>query len=827
MIRTTTTLAALLTCSALAGQGPAAAHGTLSKTPLTTKSSPANSKSTAARTRPSPVLEPEELLIPIHSAPDDPVGGPYGVWTAAASFKASFHDGFCFYPFLGPSYSEHLPLAWHTESIHVGSTRVFDANEPMSAHSARRQKRESDWRYEYELRDGIVEAYDVSKAGIEQTFTIARRPTAKGDLVVTGRVTTKLTCSDVSAAHTALRFVDATGKVGVRYGEAFAVDARGDKIRITTRYSKGRIRLTVPSAWLDRAAFPLTIDPLMSPILLGFSTANSATVRTDVAPYAGDGNHLIVVAHSTQFTANDRDCYAQVMNDDFTNRQVIWLDVTTNWSTKEPSATRLNSANWGIAIERAFLNNRSGIRLYKHPIPSQGFMSGSHLYLKLPWAVTHRRPRVTGTIAAPNKALVVFNSDQTWTQADTNNTEVYGSHVDLVSNKFGPLFRVPGPANASRDRQHPTVEATRTSVGSVVVAWQERDNSSATNPWAIHARKVSDYSGPVGNVATLGDPSSSSSRSVPQIAGTGSSHLVAYHRQESAFVSSIRVHRFDWNNTTNPTTISTRTIATSTFLDKVTLQDVATAYGDVGSRLWALAYSKKGNQLWATRLGHTGAVVEQTQALSNLKGGASLCGRWPHSGFGLVAATSQSSFPLYGWRLLHSPDAANIPYGASCSGSISATVPPHAGMGSSVGPRFIGGKAGHAAILYVSANPASIPLPGPGCKMLVDTNALVLTHTTTLLPYGNQGIATHAIPLPDAPLFVGDLYCQWWHLHPADRLAELERHEVAGALIRLHSPLRTETSLRRWRGSLWHKRRPLRQDRGNPPTSSSEARHLR
>ena len=48
-------------------------------------------------------LQSSSWRIPIHTQPDDPALGRYGVWAAGIGYKVSFHDGLCFYPLLGPA----------------------------------------------------------------------------------------------------------------------------------------------------------------------------------------------------------------------------------------------------------------------------------------------------------------------------------------------------------------------------------------------------------------------------------------------------------------------------------------------------------------------------------------------------------------------------------------------------------------------------------------------------------------------------------------------------------------------------------------------------
>ncbi|MCA8942204.1 MAG: hypothetical protein KDB80_06545, partial [Planctomycetes bacterium] len=77
------------------------------------------------------------LMIPIHDSPNDP-HGLYGIWAGAPGYKASFHDGFTFYPVVGAEH-EHQPLSWRTAAIRVGE-RALELHAPREEFS--------DWRFE-------------------------------------------------------------------------------------------------------------------------------------------------------------------------------------------------------------------------------------------------------------------------------------------------------------------------------------------------------------------------------------------------------------------------------------------------------------------------------------------------------------------------------------------------------------------------------------------------------------------------------------------------------------------------------------------------------
>ena len=199
----------------------------------------------AAQERHAPLAQPLasvfDSVVPVHTAQADPIGGEYGVWAAGPGYKVSFHDGFRFYPVLGAAAPKNLPFGWRTTSITCDGRPLLDASTaPQRAHSR--------VRYEYRW-PGVVEAYDVRKDDVEQTFIIESRPRAIGDIVVTGAIETELRAPSTSNVSGDLAFVDAGGIERVHYGEAWAIDATGRRTPVTRGFDGKSLRLTVPGAW--------------------------------------------------------------------------------------------------------------------------------------------------------------------------------------------------------------------------------------------------------------------------------------------------------------------------------------------------------------------------------------------------------------------------------------------------------------------------------------------------------------------------------------------------------------------------------------------------
>ncbi|MCA8975862.1 MAG: hypothetical protein KDC98_14165 [Planctomycetes bacterium] len=253
-----------------------------------------------------------DLFVPIRAgeAADE------GTWAAGERFKVSFHDGFQFVPYLGPAYPHNLPFRWATESVLIG-TREYVTTRPQGRVAG-------EGRFEYDLGD-VVEAYEVSAAATEQTFTIPAAPGRPGDLVVSGRVTSPLSAPASAPAHAAVTFVGPAGEAVVEYGAATAVDASGRRFAMTTAVDGDRIRLTLPARAVAEAVFPLVVDP----VILSSSTTQDVGI-VDLASHSGSTQVFVVMTRIA--SASDHDAYAFSFDPGWTNRITRIADVATTRS---------------------------------------------------------------------------------------------------------------------------------------------------------------------------------------------------------------------------------------------------------------------------------------------------------------------------------------------------------------------------------------------------------------------------------------------------------------------------------------------------------------
>ena len=137
------------------------------------------------------------------------------------------------------------------------------ARSPEAAPQRRRDRGHDDVRYDH---GGVVKVYRIGETGFELSFRLAARPDVDGDPGAALGVSGNVTGARHAARHQELVFAHAGGSA-IRYGEAIAFDRRGERVDVRTAYDgEGRIELVVPADFVDRAVYPLVVDPTVTPI---------------------------------------------------------------------------------------------------------------------------------------------------------------------------------------------------------------------------------------------------------------------------------------------------------------------------------------------------------------------------------------------------------------------------------------------------------------------------------------------------------------------------------------------------------------------------------
>ncbi|MBL8752699.1 MAG: hypothetical protein JNK15_05310 [Planctomycetes bacterium] len=258
-----------------------------------------------------------------------------GLHAGGPGYSATFDaQGVAFMPMLGSSAPRTLAVRWHLATVRRGEQRLFEAG--VAPEAAPVQVGQS---VQYCRSPGLVEAYDVRQDGIEQTFRLAQRPAGSGDLVVELALASDLPLT--SARTDGLRF-ELAGIGGVTFGAVTGVDANLATTTGTVHAVEDTIRLTLPAAFVDHAAYPLVLDPLIG----GYLTVGNGNGADDLPSAAfdeGTGRYLVV--WTSALSSTTAEIRAQYVASNGTNFGPMFVVATDARPDTRPGIANVNTTD--------------------------------------------------------------------------------------------------------------------------------------------------------------------------------------------------------------------------------------------------------------------------------------------------------------------------------------------------------------------------------------------------------------------------------------------------------------------------------------------------
>jgi hypothetical protein len=720
-----------------------------------------------------------DFRVPIHRAPDP---GDPGIWTSGPDYKASFHDGFTFYPVLGTSYPRNLPLRWTTAAITAGGSSILSTT-PL-AHVA------SDWRYTY-VHGDVREVYDVRPEGVEQSFVFPQRPVAAGDLVIRGRITTELHCAATAAAHQALLFRDEQGNPIVRYGEAFAIDALGRRCDVSTAFDGEHVTLTVSAAWLAQAQFPLTVDPLTTAVTLP-NVIGQTVATCDVGQQGETTTRNVMFAYSRIVSASDRDVFAYLCDPDYSNRVLVMSQVSSTFVDDHVSVAYVAGADrWivgyvrGGGILRTYFNGRTVFTL-------NGGITSDWTF---PFFVL-RGLDMGGTYSGSTGlygicAYWVDPTDGRPSQAGFLRINAGAQVIEAGAGLGAPPFE-------NWDREQPSVnQVAGNTLGNSdgwAIVYQERNVLSSTDDWdLLGVRTNMQATAPTTPVTLV----SYITRHVtaPKVSGVSGYYTLTYQASvdmNTATGAALHGRRMVWpQGQASPSSITAANTIVSTagtLLGSVSNHGLAVNH-EISTTAVAtytirrLVGLNQTVSAYAVRLTGGGAPIDthtlfSTSDLSAISPAVTFA--LPGQNYQIVYGTNEASTPLYGRRYTYPADAIEALYGIGCGTLAIGGHRPYLGN-----PHYqVSGHSGPAnmpATLLVGFTPSAVPLDAigmPGCMLNVNT-AFTLGGATN-----STGLVVFPMPLPETLLTPYDLMFQIAYVSPGANALNLQATQGLRAQVR-------------------------------------------
>lgn len=722
-----------------------------------------------------------ELLVPIHTAEAD-VGVPYGIWGAGSTYKASFHAGATFVPLLGTAFPHNLPFAWRTSSVRAGTEELV-VQEPQLTWTATRA--------EYDL-GLVVEAYDLRRDGLEQTFVLRGAPGGSGGLEIRGAITTPLHADAVGDAHQALRFCDDQGRHIVTYGAATAIDARGRRMAMTTRFADGEVVLRLDGAWLATAAFPVVVDPLLG---TGDVVTGAQRTEVDVVQQSLSVGQSIWIAFVVAASLVDKDVYVYRWSQGGMLGGQAYYDVTSSWSTSGVQCAIADVVDRAVVVfDRQFSGSQArSVRFHAHDVND---LTANTSFGTIAATDNAWRPDVSGIFlnpVMPVQALVVWQQEPNGggAFAETNGSDIWGCYVDLVAGSASAPFAI--AATALNDHERPSVNPRSAGdIDGFRVAYQVYNTLGVNDDWDVAVRAV-DTQGNV-SAAVLLDDASPDHKMAPVIAGHTGRHLVAFTSSTLAQQPGkpagrnghqIRVVRLDWS-VSHPLGVEPFGTVVLQSNNDPRLELAGLGFDNVTESHWALMFrSNVSETLYLRTVGHRGqqlqaeTVFDPVGSVASVGGGVGFSENYRQ--FCLAYAANGMPANYVTFDRFDYP--AVQPWGTTGPGCSAATIQWQGGqlIGSYFTRVRVNGAPPNAIHLLVMATePAQglltgIPLFTNGCWLLVPN--VGPDHLGILFDVGSS--ASWLLPLPE---FLGSdtFYFQDFHTDASGNfvLVSTQRLEV-------------------------------------------------
>ncbi|WP_437550013.1 MYXO-CTERM sorting domain-containing protein [Sorangium sp. So ce367] len=226
------------------------------------------------------------------------------------------------------------------------------AREPGEPARATRVARVADDGHLVVARAGAAEHLRNGPAGVEQSFEFSAAPAGDGDLVVRVRVDGLRHAGATEGGH---HFIDPASGLGLRYGVATWIDARGTATRVPVAWdAAGELALRVPEALVETSAYPAVLDPIVSPELaMDEPIAGPSLGAQSDAAVASDGTNFLVVWSDWRgdlTTSSDgADLYAARIAPDGTVLDPRGIPISTGPGAQEQPAISWDGTNYLVA----------------------------------------------------------------------------------------------------------------------------------------------------------------------------------------------------------------------------------------------------------------------------------------------------------------------------------------------------------------------------------------------------------------------------------------------------------------------------------------------
>lgn len=364
------------------------------------------------------------------------------------TYKAAADDGgFTYVPFLGSEVPTNHPVQFRLSRALRGKRALELAGQAEVSRDGDRLVMD---------RGAVQVRYDLAAESAEQSFLLAEHG-GEGDLTLVLDVTTDLEAAPDGAG---LRFSCEFG--GVRYGAAKAIDAEGRETPVPVSWSNGEIALTVPSTFLEGAAWPLLVDPLLDTVALDPPAASLGRSDAVYMQWTTPMGYLVVAEE--HFSGADTDLYSWIVGLDGMPTAGQYVDMSAS-SWEKPAIARAGIFSSFIVVAEGDSVAVPGSKdIVARFASSPGNLFPPEVIRSATAEFTCQDPDVGGDSPGDLGYWVVYN------RSDGTQRDAYKMST------FIPATEAPLAADPLVDEGPPAISSQTTGVlFDLIVAWPERE----------------------------------------------------------------------------------------------------------------------------------------------------------------------------------------------------------------------------------------------------------------------------------------------------------------------------------------------------------------
>ncbi len=373
-----------------------------------------------------------------------------GSWTAPAhSFRAQLSDtGLHFHP---AASDQEAAIAFRTCGIHIGDefrelTNPTSTRWTVVGNTAQRL---------LDARLQLVEHVESRAAGVEVSWVLNQAPAVRGDVIINWEVRGR---ERLQAAGSDWRVAGDLPEPNIIISQAVAVDSKGKRLPLKSHATEHGLSIVVPQAFLEGAAFPIAVDPLISTEFDLDQPVTTAAPSAQFAPaIASDGTNYLVVWHDNR-NGPKLDLYAARVT---TNGAVLdpsGFAITTATNDQWYPAVAFNGTNYLVAWQDARAGSQD---VYATRVTPDGRVLETN---GLAVVITANDQRVPAVASLNGDFLVVWQDGRN----GAANQDIYASRIrgsGLLVETNGFLV-----SNANNSQSAPAVGVVGTNY---VAAWHD------------------------------------------------------------------------------------------------------------------------------------------------------------------------------------------------------------------------------------------------------------------------------------------------------------------------------------------------------------------